>query len=189
MVQLFKIKKRVICLIKWFLIVFLTTLILDLYLFYFHGFTFNPINQWCFVVFYPPHDYYIPEKIIPIAKDKYIYEFEYEHRYSGVHMISLNIVPEDGYNEDFFQFSNNGIEIDVTVLHPTMETHNTRWICNKKIHYMGGDISLPILKYKNNNTFFDSTRYKVILQIKGPINELIQKHPKSYWGVCNITNK
>ena len=89
----------------------------------------------------------------------------------------------------FFQFSSvDGVEVDVIVSHSAMTTYRKRWVCNKKINYMGMTINLPIIRYDSKN-HFDRNPYRVTLKITGPLDELIQKHPESYWSVRNATNK
>lgn len=190
MISCFRIARCLFCAVKWMLMLFLSILIIDLGLFYTIGFTINPMNQWFFVVaIRPPHDYYVPEIVMPIEKGRCEYEFEYKHRYPGPHEISLNVVDKNGNKDGFFQFSSvNGVEVEVVVSHSTMTTYRKRWVCNKKIHYMGTTINLPIIRYDSKN-HFDRNPYRVTLKITGPLDELIQKHPESYWSVRNATNK
>lgn len=185
-----QIWKRITCFVKLILLLLFVSTAIDLCFFYTAGFVVNPMNRWVFVfVLKPPHDYYVPEKILQLEKGKKVYEFEYRHRYSGPHMISLNIVNQNGYKEGFFNFSGNGIEIEVVVSHQSMPTLKQSWRCHKKIHYMGTPICLPILKYENKGDFHDNDLYRVELKIVGPIDELIHLHPGSYLSVRNVTNK
>ena len=183
----FSVTMRVI---KTILLILLILPLLDLALFYTVGITINPIDQWAFVLLlHTPKDFYAPEVSVPIEEGKMVYEFEYSHRYSGRHEVLLNIVRDQRTGEDFFQFSGDGIEIEVEVSHPFMRTIKQKWKCNKKIYYYGDEMGLPLLRYENKWAVRDKCRYKVRLTVKGPMDELLKKHPKSYWSVKNDTNK
>ena len=176
--------------LKTILLVLLILPILDFALFYTIGFTINPIDQWVFVILHAPKDFYAPEVSVPIEEGKKVYEFEYSHRYSGCHEVLLNIVREQRMGEDFFQFSGAGVEIEVEVSHPFMRTIKQKWNCNKRIYYYyGNENALPLLRYENKWAVIDKFRYKVKLTVKGPMGELLKKHPKSYWSVKNDTGK
>ena len=175
--------------LKTILLVLLILPILDFALFYTIGFTINPIDQWVFVILHAPKDFYAPEASVPIEEGKKVYEFEYIHRYSGRHEVLLNIVRDQRTGEDFFQFSGDGVEIEVEVTHPFMRTIKQKWNCNKRIYYDGAEMGLPLLRYENKWAIIDKCRYKVKLTVKGPMEELLKKHPKSYWSVKNDTGK
>lgn len=176
--------------IKTILLILLILPLLDLALFYTVGITINPIDQWVFVLMlHAPKDFYVPEVSVPIEDGKKVYEFEYTHRYSGRHEVLLNIVREERPEESFFQFSGDGVEIEVEVSHPFMRTIKQKRSCNKKIYYYGNEMGLPLLRYENQWAVIDKCRYKVKLTVKGPMDELLKKHPKSYWSVKNDTTK
>lgn len=174
---------------KTILLVLLILPILDFALFYTIGFTINPIDQWVFVILHAPKDFYAPEVSVPIEKGKKTYEFEYTHRYSGRHEVLLNIVREKRTEEDFFQFSGDGVEVEVEVTHPFMHTLKHKRNFNKRIYYDGNEMGLPLFRYENKWAVIDKCRYKVNLTVKGPMDELLKKHPKSYWSVKNDTHK
>lgn len=175
--------------LKTILLVLLILPILDFALFYTIGFTINPIDQWVFVILHAPKDFYAPEVSVPIEEGKKVYEFEYIHRYSGRHEVLLNIVREERTEESFFQFSGDGVKIEVEVSHPFMRAIKQERKCNKRIYYYGNEMGLPLLRYENKWAIIDKCRYKVKLTVKGPMDELLKKHPKSYWSVKNDTGK
>ena len=175
--------------LKTILLVLLILPLLDLALFYTVGITINPIDQWAFVILHAPKDFYAPEASVPIEEGKKVYEFEYIHRYSGRHEVLLNIVREERTEESFFQFSGDGVKIEVEVSHPFMRAIKQEWKCNKRIYYYGNEMGLPLLRYENKWAIIDKCRYKVKLTVKGPMEELLKKHPKSYWSVKNDTGK
>ena len=187
----YKVISMTIRVIKMTVLLLLMLPILDLALFYTVGFTINPIDQWAFVIMlHAPKDYYVPEVSIPLEENKNVYEFEYTHRYLGRHVILLNIVREKRTDEDFFQFSGDGVEIEVEISHPFMRTIKHKRSCNKRIYYYyGNEIELPLLRYENKWAVIDKCRYKVKLTVNGPMDELLKKHPKSYWSVKNDTSK
>jgi len=183
----FSVTKRIL---KTILLVVVLLPLLDIALFYTVGFTINPIDQWAFVLMlHTPKDFYIPEISVPIEEGKTVYEFEYTHRYSGRHEVLLNIVRERRTGEDFFQFSGDGVEVEVEVSHPFMHTIKHKRGFNKRIYYDGNEMGFPLLRYENKWAVIDKCRYKVKLTVKGPMDELLKKHPKSYWSVKNDTNK
>ena len=172
------------------MVVLLILPLFDLVLFYTVGITINPIDQWAFVLMvHAPKDFYVPEVSVPIEEGKKVYEFEYTHRYSGRHEVLLNIVRDQRTGEDFFQFSGDGVEIEVEVSHPFMRTIKQKWKCNKRIYYDGDEMGLPLFRYENKWAVIDKCCYKVKLTVKGPMDELLKKHPKSYWSVKNDTHK
>ena len=184
---IFNVMKRIL---KATLLVLLILPLLDLVLFYTIGITINPIDQWAFVLMvHAPEDFYVPEVSVPIEEGKKVYEFEYTHRYSGRHEVLLNIVRDQRTGEDFFQFSGDGVEIEVEVSHPFMRTIKQKWKCNKRIYYDGDEMGLPLFRYENKWAVIDKCCYKVKLTVKGPMDELLKKHPKSYWSVKNDTHK
>jgi hypothetical protein len=184
---IFNVMKRIL---KATLLVLLILPLLDLVLFYTVGITIDPIDQWAFVLMvHAPKDFYVPEVSVPIEEGKKVYEFEYTHRYSGRHEVLLNIVRDQRTGEDFFQFSGDGVEIEVEVSHPFMRTIKQKWKCNKRIYYDGDEMGLPLFRYENKWAVIDKCCYKVKLTVKGPMDELLKKHPKSYWSVKNDTHK
>ena len=184
---IFNVMKRIL---KATLLVLLILPLFDLVLFYTVGITINPIDQWAFVLMvHAPKDFYVPEVSVPIEEGKKVYEFEYTHRYSGRHEVLLNIVRDQRTGEDFFQFSGDGVEIEVEVSHPFMRTIKQKWKCNKRIYYDGDEMGLPLFRYENKWAVIDKCCYKVKLTVKGPMDELLKKHPKSYWSVKNDTHK
>ena len=184
---IFNEMKRIL---KATLLVLLILPLFDLVLFYTVGITINPIDQWAFVLMvHAPKDFYVPEVSVPIEEGKKVYEFEYTHRYSGRHEVLLNIVRDQRTGEDFFQFSGDGVEIEVEVSHPFMRTIKQKWKCNKRIYYDGDEMGLPLFRYENKWAVIDKCCYKVKLTVKGPMDELLKKHPKSYWSVKNDTHK
>ena len=184
---IFNVMKRIL---KATLLVSLILPLFDLVLFYTVGITINPIDQWAFVLMvHAPKDFYVPEVSAPIEEGKKVYEFEYTHRYSGRHEVLLNIVREPHAGGDFFQFSGDGVEIEVEVSHPFMRTIKQKWSCNKRIYYYGNEMGMPLIQYENKWAVIDKCRYKVKLTVKGPMDELLEKHPKSYWSVKNDTHK
>jgi len=184
--MVFSVTMRIL---KTALLVLLILPILDFALFYTIGFTINPIDQWVFVILHAPKDFYAPEASVPIEEGKKVYEFEYIHRYSGRHEVLLNIVREERTEESFFQFSGDGVKIEVEVSHPFMRAIKQERKCNKRIYYYGNEMGLPLLRYENKWAIIDKCRYKVKLTVKGPMEELLKKHPKSYWSVKNDTGK
>ena len=186
--KVFSVTMRVI---KTILLILLILPLLDLALFYTVGITINPIDQWVFVLMlHTPKDFYGPEVAIPIEEGKKEYEFEYTHRYSGRHELLLNIVRDQHAGDEFFQFSGDGVEIEVEVSHPFMRTIKQKRTCNKRFYYYyGNENVLPLLRYENKWAVIDKCRYKVKLTVKGPMDELLKKHPKSYWSVKNDTTK
>ncbi len=184
---IFNVMKRIL---KATLLVLLILPLLDLVLFYTVGITIDPIDQWAFVLMvHAPKDFYVPEVSVPIEEGKKVYEFEYTYRYSGRHEVLLNIVRDQRTGEDFFQFSGDGVEIEVEVSHPFMRTIKQKWKCNKRIYYDGDEMGLPLFRYENKWAVIDKCCYKVKLTVKGPMDELLKKHPKSYWSVKNDTHK
>lgn len=186
--KVFSVTMRVI---KTILLILLILPLLDLALFYTVGITINPIDQWAFVLMlHTPKDFYVPEATVPIEEGKKVYEFEYTHRYSGRHEVLLNIVRDQHAGDEFFQFSGDGVEIEIEVCHPFMRTIKQKRNCNKRIYYYyGNENVLPLLRYENKWAVVDKCRYKVKLTVKGPMDELLKKHPKSYWSVKNDTTK
>ena len=184
---IFNVMKRIL---KATLLMLLILPLLDLVLFYTVGITINPIDQWAFVLMvHAPEDFYVPEVSVPIEEGKKVYEFEYIHRYSGCHEVLLNIVREERTEESFFQFSGDGVKIEVEVSHPFMRAIKQERKCNKRIYYYGNEMGLPLIQYENKWAVIDKCRYKVKLTVKGPMDELLKKHPKSYWSVKNDTHK
>ena len=186
---LFTVFSMAMRVLKTILLVLLILPLLDLALFYTVGITINPIDQWAFVILHAPKDFYVPEASVPIEEGKKVYEFEYIHRYSGRHEVLLNIVREERTEESFFQFSGDGVKIEVEVSHPFMRAIKQERKCNKRIYYYGNEMGLPLLRYENKWAIIDKCRYKVKLTVKGPMDELLKKHPNSYWSVENDTGK
>lgn len=187
---LYTVFSATIRVLKMILLILLILPLLDLALFYTVGITIYPIDQWAYVLMlHTPKDFYVPEVSVSIEEGKKVYEFEYIHRYSGRHVVLLNIVRDQRTGEDFFQFSGDGVEIEVEVSHPFMRTIKQKRNCNKRIYYYGNEMGLPLLRYENKWAVIDKCRYKVKITVKGPMDELLKKHPRSYWSVKNDTGK
>ena len=183
---IFNVMKRIL---KATLLVLLILPLFDLVLFYTVGITINPIDQWAFVLMvHAPKDFYVPEVSAPIEEGKKVYEFEYTHRMIReirVRYIS-SVVLVDLCVHSFHFFANL---VEVEVSHPLMHTIKRKRTCNKRIYYYGNEMGMPLIQYENKWAVIDKCRYKVKLTVKGPMDELLKKHPKSYWSVKNDTNK